>query len=384
MKRIHIFLILLLVIIIYISIWFFLPKSYLPIHVHDKTVPEPVNYREHRELFYLSKHWRYTDADGNFRDYRTDYSGYHPEDNHRKERLTKELIGDAKLLYLADTYGIYDYEDGLIEYELRLPFELIDIDLLFGGFDMDETRVIQEFARNPDHVIVGEHNVFGYPTYIYPGSSQALQDLFGVQYGGWLVRYYEELEEVAYWVKLLHTRIYGTELDMKGPGLVVVREDSSRSGWFGDLMIFQDQDFTRQFPTIILDEDKEHPLTDKAVRRIPYLYWVEILDITNDNAGVLVWYEFPLNDEALQRLKIRGIEPKIPAFIYLEEPGQAKRIYFAGDFVDQLPAFLPSWLTGSVRIQRALTYLPGVPPQYNFYFRWYAPVIKNIKGLVLQ
>ncbi len=383
MRRRHIFSVLLILIIIYFAIWFLLPKSYLAIHVHDKTVPEPPNYREHRELFYLSKHWRFTDKDDNFRQHDVDYSGYHPEENQRKERLTKELIGDAKLIYLADAYGIYDYEEGLIDYELRLPFELIDIDLIFGGFDQDEKKVLQDFSKNSNHIIVGEHNVFGYPTYLYEGVSPTIQNLFGVQYEGWLVRYYEDLEEVAYWVKLLYQRIYGTALELKGPGLVLVREDSSRAGWYGELLIFQDQDFKQQYPMILTSEE-QHPLTKNAVKKVPYLYWVEILDVTNSNAEVLAYYEFPLKDEALEKLKTRGIDPLVPAFIYLEAPNEAKRIYFAGDFIDQHPAFLPHWMTGSVAIQRFLTYLPGIPPQYHFYFRWYAPVIKNVKNLVVE
>ena len=380
MRRLHIFILLLIVILIYLGIWFILPKEYLPLHVHDKTVPEPVNYREHRELFYLSKHWKFTDSQGNYRDFSKDYSGYHPLENQKKEKLTKDLIGDARLLYLADAYGIYDYEAGLIDYEERLPFELIDIDLLFGGFDENEIKVINDFARNPENTIVGEHNVFGYPTYIYPGSSQALQELFGVKYEGWLVRYYEDLEEVAYWVKLLYTRIYGSELNLKGPGLVVVREDSNRAGWYGDLLIFQNEDFKQQYPMVITS-DEEHFLTDKVVGKVPYLYWVEVLTVTNANAKVLAEYEFPLKEEALEKLKIRGIEPLIPAFIYLDEPSKAKRIYFSGDFIDQLPALLPYWMTGSANIQRTMSYLPGIPPQYHFYFRWYAPVIKNVKEI---
>ncbi len=300
-----------------------------------------------------------------------------------KEKLSKELIGDASLLYLADAYGIYDYEAGLIDYEERLPFELIDIDLLFGGFDENEVKVIKDFARNPKNTIIGEHNIFGYPTYVFPGSSQALQELFGVKYEGWLVRYYEDLEEVAYWVKLLYTRIYGGELNLKGPGLVVVREDSSRAGWYGDLLIFQNEDFKQQYPMIITS-DEEHNLTDKVVAKVPYLYWVEVLTVTNANAKVLAEYEFPLKEEALEKLKIRGIEPLIPAFIYLDEPNTAKRIYFSGDFIDQLPALLPYWLTGSVNIQRTMSYLPGIPPQYHFYFRWYAPVIKNVKETYVE
>ncbi len=377
MKRKHIFLLIVVVVAIYILIWFVTPLKSVSIHVHDKTVTEPVNYREHRELYHILKSLRYAKPDDTFYSYEDDYSGYHPLDDERKEKLTNELIGEADILYLADTYGIYDYREGLVEYETRLPFELIDIDLLFGGFDQNETDVIANFAAKENNLLIGEHNTFGYPTYIYEGSSKRLQEIFGVSYEGWLVRYYEDLTEVAYWVKLLYTRINGKEFDLVGPALVVVREDSNRAGWYGDLLIFQEDDFTQQYPMIVkAQEDNE--LLEDASRRVPYLYWVEVLSIENNSAQVIANYEFPLKEEALEKLEKRGIAPLIPAFVSFKEEGQAQRFYFAGDFIDQTPALLPSWLTGNLAIQKFFSYLPGIPPQYSFYFRWYAPVMEEI------
>jgi len=377
MKRWHIFSILFLIVIIYFAIWFVTPRSTLHLQVIDKTVPEP-NYREHEAIFWLTKHWRMTDKNNNFRKYNQDYIGYHPETGH-KELLKEEHLDNIELLYLADTYGIYDYEHGLIDYELRLPYELIDIDLIFGGFNTEEANVIRDYSKKENNILIGEHNIFGYPTYNYPESSQIIQEVFGVKYNGWLVRYYEDLEDVAYWVKVIYTRIHGVELDLTGPGLVLVREGGSRNGWYEDIVIFQDEDFNQQYPTLITE--KEHPLNKSATKKTPYLYWIEVLDVVSE-AEVLSYYEFPLTEKATEKLRIRGINTRIPALVYYEVPNEATRIYFGGDFADQLPAFLPSWLTGSENFQRSLSYLPGIPPQYNFYFRWYAPVLKNIIDLV--
>lgn len=373
MRQIHVFIIFLALLIVYVSVWFLLPKTELALLVVDKTVPEPADYREHRAIYWLSKHWRLTDNEGNYRRHERDYVGYHPKTDQR-DILVDEHLEDIELLYLADTYGIYDYEKGLIDYELRLPYEYQYISLIYGGFSLEEAQRIRAFSQQTDTWVIGEHNIFGYPTYFSSEASIMIQDVFGVRYDGWLVRYYEALEDVAFWVKQLYERIYGKELDLTGPGIVLVREDGHRSGWYGDLVVFEVEDLTSQYPLL---HNEEHGLLKGASTGVPYLYWMEILSV-HENAEVLAYYELPLTDEAAEKLHIRGLSTRIPALVYYEVPGQGTRVYFGGDFADQLPAFLPASLTGSTMLQRLITYLPGIPPHYQFYFRWYAPVMRNI------
>lgn len=374
MKRIHLFLIFLILLALYLAAWFLLPTRTLSYLVVDKTVPE-TDYREHAAIFWLTRHWRVTDETGRFLRADRDYLGYHPETD-QKDLLTAQDLAGKRVLYLADTYGIYDYhmEYGLVEYELRLPYELIFINLLYGGVPPEEVDVIEAFSREPGRLIIGEHNVVGFPTYAYEGSSQRLQELFGIRYDGWLVRYYEELEEAAYWMKLLHVRLYGREMDYRGPGLILVREDSQRSGWHGEMLVFEAESLTREYPIL---HNTDHGLLEGVSDRIPYLYWLEILEVHED-AEVLAYYEFPVNEEAARQMALRGIDTMVPAMIRYAPPGEAERIYFGGDFADQLPALLPASLLGSARIQRMLSRVPGVPPQYAFYFRWYAPTLRNL------
>jgi len=372
MKQAHVFMIILLLIVVYIATWFFTPKTELGMLIVNKTVAD-TEYREHRAIHWFLKHWRFSDLQGNFLHHARDYLGYHPDSDRRELLDDKDLEGKT-LLYLADAYGIYDYEKGLVDYEKRLPYELQEIDLIFGGMTSSEIAVVNRFASQSGNYLVGEHNVFGYPTYLDNAASRELQNIFGVQYQGWLVRYYESLDEMAFWVKLLYEKIYGKSFALTGPGLVVVREDSSRAGWYGDLVIIEQQDLTLQYPVI---HGSEHPLLHGAARRVPYLYWMEFLYVQPDS-HVLAYYELPVNAEAEKRLRNRGLPTKIPAVVLTGKPGEAKRIYFAGDFADQLPPFLPSWLTGSAILQRLLTYVPGVPPHYQFAFRWYKPILSNI------
>lgn len=373
------FFLILLVLAVFLASWFLLPKKTLEVHVHDKTVPLPANYREHKEFLYILKHERYENKEGRFLDPEKDYSGYHPEaeGGPRQERLKAAMLEDTDLLYLADTYGIYDYEDGLIDYEEKLPDQLIDIDLIFGGIDREEYQVIEDFAKNPAATLVGEHNVFGYPTYLYEDASVRLQELFGVSYSGWLIHYYEELDQVAYWVKLLYEKVYGKVMDVSGPGIVVVREDASRAGWYGDLIVFTEDELTDTYP-LLIHQDKDHPLLKKVEDQIPYLYWLEVVDISQDQAQVLSYLELPIQESALNKLEERGLPSRFPAIILKEEKDQADTLYFTGDFADQMPALLPAWLTMSVKIQSLFTQVLGMPPQYDFYFRTYAPLMKNV------
>lgn len=372
MRRIHLLIIVIIIIVSYFVSWHLIPVRELPFLVVDKTVPE-TDYREHRVIFWLAKHWRIAGETGEFLQAEKDYLGYHPETD-RRENLTSGDLDGIRLLYLADTYGIYNYEEGLEEYEEKLPHEEQPVTLDFGGFNLKETEVIEDFARRDNAMLVGEHNIFAYPTYTEPEASEKLQDLFGVKYEGWLLRYFPHLDEVAFWIKQLYTRMYGKEWDFDGPGIVIIREDVPLFGWQEDLLIFQAEDFTGAWPTV---HNMEHPLTDGAACQVPYLYWMEILNPVS-GADVLTYYELPFKEESVSGLERRGLSTRIPAMVHYQPKNEGTRIYFAGDFADQLRPILPAGLTGSASIQRFLTYLPGLPVEYRFCFRWYAPVLNNI------
>ncbi len=375
MRRRHVLAILIFLIVSYFVTWFLLPTRDINMLVVDKTVPEP-DYREHRAIFWVAKHLRFTDSEGEFFRKDRDYLGYHPH-GEKKETLKANDLRGIELLYLADTYGIYDYEEGLVEYEERLPFEHQDIDLIYGGFDRQEVTAITDYASEGDRILIGEHNIFGYPTYLEPEAAAGLQELFAVNYEGWLARYYADLNETAYWIKELYTRIYGRKWDLQGAGMVFVREDVTGLGWYTDLVIIEQVQFNAPWPVVT---STDHRLLDGAASQVPYLYWVEVLNVNIDDehTEVLAYYELPVKEDFRAALRERGLPDRFPAMIRYAPPGKAERIYFAGDFADQLPALLPPWLTGSAALQRFFSYLPGLPVEYRFYFQWYKPVLGNI------
>jgi hypothetical protein len=372
MKRRHVLLILILLIGGWLLIWPLSPKHAIKMLVVDKTVPEP-DFREHRAIFWIAEHRRFARPDGTF--YRTDqdYLGFHPLEN-RKEELSMADLNDVTLLYLADSYGIYDYEEGLALYEELLPHLHQDIELLYGGFSPAEVGAVEAFALKEGASLVGEHNIFGYPTYLNPDASERLQALFALNYTGWLARYYSDLDEAAFWLKELYSQIYGLQWDLSGPGLVFVREEVPAFEWRTDLVVITGDNFNGPWPVL---RNFDHSLTAGALNNVPYLYWVEVLEVLPE-AEILAYYELPLGEEARQTLRARGLPDQLPALVYHSPPGEALRIYFAGDFADQLPALLPPSLTGSAAKQRFFSYLPGLPVEYRFYFKWYEPVLANI------
>ena len=373
MKRWHLLLTISILIVAYFFAWHLTPTTVINMLVVDKTVPDET-YREHCAIFWIANHYRMVGPDSNFLQFDQDYLGFHPKDN-RKEVLTTDHLSEVNILYLADTYGIYNYPEGLETYEINLPYVHQDIELIYGGISAEEAEVIALFAQNPENVIIGEHNILGYPTYLEPEAVNILENVFAVHYSGWLTRYYSELDEAAYWIKELYSRIYGLEWNLKGPGMVFIREDATDRNWYTDLVIITQDDFSAPWP--VIRHDSSAKLLDGAAREIPYLYWIEILTVS-DEAQVLAHYELPIKEETREPLRVRGLPDSFPAVVYFTPPNEAKRIYFAGDFADQLPAIFKANLTGSAALQRALTYMPGVPVEYRFFFQWYAPVMRNI------
>jgi hypothetical protein len=372
MKRRHVLLIIILLLGTWLSAWHLAPTTAIRMLVVNKTVPEP-GEREHRAIFWIAEHNRYTNPDGDFYRAEQDYLGYHPAEN-RMETLTTDALEGVNLLYLADSYGIYNYKEGLSVYEEKLPYQHQDIELIYGGFDLAEAEAIAAFAARDGKTLIGEHNIFGYPTYNDPEASMLLQETFGINYTGWLIRYYSNLDEAAFWVKELYTRIYGSEWNLSGPGIAFVREANSDFGWNTDLVIIERSGLSGPWPVII---SSDHSLLKSANSNVPYLYWIEVLELKTESES-LANFELPVKEEARAPLEARGLPLTIPAMIYHAPPGQAERIYFAGDFADQLPALLSPRLTGSACLQRFFTYLPGLPVEFRFYFQWYEPVLANI------
>ncbi len=87
------------------------PARRLELCVLDKTVPFR-NWYEHRSLYWLVNHLNVVKADGTSYDLEHDYLGAYPprvpgDPPERTRDLSEEDVAGARLIYLADTYGVY-------------------------------------------------------------------------------------------------------------------------------------------------------------------------------------------------------------------------------------------------------------------------------------
>lgn len=376
MKKFSTPLVLLALLLMYIGSWHLLPTTDLSLLVLNKTVPD-TSYREHRSLFWLLEQYRITSG-GEFLSAEEDYLGYHLPVSGRGERkdiLQKEDLEGIRMLYLADAYGIYDYEQPYATYEGRLPYEHQPISLIYGGISAAEVEVIESYTQNEGAILIGEFNIFYYPTYQDREASQALQALFGVRSTGWSGKYYIDLDEVAFTVKELYERLYGRNWDFRGEGMVFVRDEVPQWEWYPDILVLTSREMYVPYPML---QTYEHPYTRGAVKKnVPYPYWVEILEV---EAGVelLAQYELLLTQDGLTKLANKGLAPTFPAAVLQEPAHGAERIYFSGDFADQVVPLWATRLPGSAVMFRYFTYLPGVPREHYFMWRWYAPVMRNV------
>jgi hypothetical protein len=111
-------LVLLLVFIPLISfiVWILYPRQELEILVIDKTVPN-FKCQEHKSIFWILEHLKFTDKKGEFHDYKTGYVGFHPDESKTYGHFDdlsglssselKEKVAAVDLIYFADTFSFY-------------------------------------------------------------------------------------------------------------------------------------------------------------------------------------------------------------------------------------------------------------------------------------
>src|SRR4029077_15170221 len=117
------------------------PSRHVDLCVLDKTVPFR-NWFEHRSLYWLLLHLNVVKADGTNYLLERDYLGAYPppipgDPPERTRDLAAEDVAGARLVYLADTYGVYR-ED--LESKERMAAALERSPKLYGGLTLEEAH----------------------------------------------------------------------------------------------------------------------------------------------------------------------------------------------------------------------------------------------------
>jgi hypothetical protein len=347
------------------------PSRSLDVVVVDKTVPF-TDRREHRSLFWLLRHLKIKRSDGQPYDADTDYVGAFPgpEPGDRPERtteLTDEQALRADVVYIADTYGVYE---GDLESGIEMKAALERTPKIYGGLEPSEARAARR-ALQAGKLVIGEFNTMASPTGFE--ARQAIESTLGVTWTRWIGRFFHRLEneeEVPQWMRDNYERIWRDPWDFQGPGYVLLQDDSK-------IEVLRVGEESGSIGLTIEREEPVDPVLRGARDGIPYPFW---FDVVEPRAGteVLASFVWDLEPEGEERLYAQGLPERFPAVVRRLAPGGGRAYYFAGDFADNLMSDRPWPFAGYLAFKRWSEGAKLAPSESAFYWRFYAPMLRSI------
>ncbi len=344
----------------------------LPIAVVDKTVPFETRI-EHRSLYWLLDHLRIVKPDGTPYDRDRDYFGAFPgprpgDPPARTTSLTAEAAKGAKLVYLADTYGVY--RDDLKSGE-AMEAALERSPKIYGGLETGEAEAAAA-AVAAGRILVSEFNTLGSPTEAEP--RRILETALGVRWTRWIGRYFVRLDdpaEVPGWLRRDYEREWSKPWSFTGPGYVLVQDDAHvevlRPG--------------RECDAVGLVIDRQSPadrILAGAADGVPYPYWFDVVEAA-PATETLARFAWRLSPDGAARLRDRGLPETFPAVTRRRAPsGGGTAYYFAGDFADNPMDDVRVPLAGYATLRRWLEAAKLAPSETAFYWRFYVPMMERI------
>lgn len=356
--------------------WYLKAESPWRVAVVDKTVPHE-DYREHGALFWVLRHEKVSSPQG-ARDWTLGqhYVGFAPTPGDPDQRgkgrdLTALDLENADLLFLADTYGVYegDYVDPreaatALDYSARI----------YGGLTSEEAAIVERFADDDEGHLIAEFNTFASPT--TPTARATMERLLGLRWTGWTGRFFQELSddtEVPVWARRQYRAQYEQEWDFSGPGYLIVHEDTT-------LFVL------REAVDVAPDGLTIHARAGGAMMEgildgVAFGYWFDVV-VANADSEVPAVFRFNLLDSGLETTRRFGVPSEFPAVVVASRA--PLRAYFAGDFSDAAGNLGPHWLEGLPWFNKKLLsmWVPRAANQGAFYWGFYIPLLRNTLAAV--
>ena len=345
-------------------LWHVDSGKHLDVLIVDKTVPD-MTYREHRGITWALNHYKYLTSEGNTYDLSEDYIGFHPQDDGSYSLTDLESAADAPadLLYIADTYGVYenDFNNSQVNGSRS--------DLIAGGLTQKDVSEISRRVLELQTPLIAEFNSFASPT--ESEIRTQFTSLLGISWSGWIGRYFTELDpaetdELPDWLMSRYERHSGNEWAFQDSGLVFVSEEDEV------IVLIAGEDFEGEGVTFRFTEKGRDYFNETLVST--YDYWFDVIDA--EGAEVLAEYDLGLTDKGVEAMEGYGFDQILPAVTRagsIETP----RYYFAGDYADleQTPPVYQ--YRGFDALNRLISRLQFRGPQ-AFYYRAYLPMVRQI------
>ncbi|WP_342514386.1 hypothetical protein MKY34_06475 [Sporosarcina sp. FSL K6-1522] len=363
MKRFYmIFICICLIIAIPIIWWFVGSEKKLNIAIVDKTVPNDT-YREHLGITWVLNHLKYMNSKDEEYDSSADYFGFVP--NEKEESYTINPLptdySDFDVIYLADTYGVYDEDLPWIEKDR----EGSRSNKIYGGLEEEEwSAIIDRLNEEKKSLLVAEYNTFASPT--TQGVRESVSDYLGLEWSGWIGRYFDELDpdknsEIPQWI----VDDFQDSWNYSGEGFVLVNDTTSKVFVLEKKKHFKDKGIHVVFTE---EGNKRFGLTKSP----DYQYWFDIVT-PKDDTKVLANYKWDLTDQGIQLLEKNEIPIQFAAVLESEH-GDSLSYYFAGDYNDvaKVPSFYQF---------KGLQHLYKIGQKFSedaFYWSTYIPMMEKI------
>ncbi len=342
-------------------IWTIEGNKELNVLILDNTVPD-TKYREHKGLIWELNNAKYV-LNGNRYSKKADYYGFFPLENNKYEiRKIPPNLNDVDLIYIADSYGVYEkefYGENLDGSRSRL---------IYGGMYQDDLESIEKYLRN-GVTIISEFNTFGSPT--KNGTRIRLYEILNVEWSGWIGRYFYDLSEdveVPVWAVENWEAQNFKDWNFSGPGFVLADESDHI------IVLEEKKDITSKGCTMeFTEEGRNYFGINESVR---YNYWFDIIK-TKDNATIYSYFILDLTDNGKNKLEEYKIPIFFPAIVYSNNENY-KSYYFAGDFVDIDTVPYIYWIYGYDIFNKWTSSNQDEFENKGFFWHAYIPMLKKI------
>ncbi len=341
--------------------WHSQPSDTLNVWILDNTVPD-MTYREHRGLMWTLNHFKIQPPGRSRFVYERDYYGFFP---HKDKTYTIRDLRYAPdypdLIYLADTYGVYQQE--YMEEKPRGDRS----PLIYGGFSAIDMFRVREFLRNGT-TIIGEFNTFATPT--SEDMRHQLEEILGVEWKEWMGRYFQDLtrdNEVTRWMVQNYEAQHGRPWVYEGPGYVLA------SNWDEIVVLESEVDVGNK--ECLIKVRSEHEEEFDLKRAIPYYYWFEFVRAKEDSE-IIADFHLDVTPKGREKLEAIGLYEVFPAITRYQHQDYLA-YYFAGDFADHtaVPHF---WHFAGLNWIRKHTTMHIKGEANAFFWRGYVPLMKKI------
>jgi hypothetical protein len=347
------------------------PTTEMKVVVLDKTVPFRT-WVEHQSLFWLMNHLKVRNPAGEPYNSRKDYLGAFPgpEPGNRPATTRDLALSDAMgadLVYIADTYGVY--EDDL-KSGSRMKAALERSRKIYGGLESSEADAAVAALQSGKRLIV-EFNTLASPT--GAAARETMEQALGVRWTRWVGRYFPRLEdekEVPRWLVENYQREWDLPWEFQGAGYVLLRDDAH-------VEVLRVGKESKRDGLVLMREQPVDPVLIGARDGVSYAFWFSIVE-PSEESQVLASFSWNLTQEGQNRLLARGLPMTFPAVVRNMAPGGGVAYYFAGDFADNPMPQIQVPLAGYTGFKRSFEKVRLYPSEAAFYWRFYVPMMSRI------